>query len=70
MPDRQAIRRALEFAVTAALLTAAAIDFVLVDRTSHSASDTLLAWVPRASLLLLIGWAVVAASRRIPTRRE
>lgn len=53
----------LEFVVVA-LVATAVLDFVRVDRTSHSASDTLLAWTPHVGLLILIGWSLSAAIRR------
>jgi hypothetical protein len=57
-------RRVLEGTLLLAVAALSVVNFVRIDSTSHSASDTLLNWVPQTFLLVVAVMVVVRVIRR------
>jgi cytochrome c-type biogenesis protein CcmH/NrfF len=57
-------RRVLEGTLLHAVAALSVVNFVRIDSTSHSASDTLLNWVPQTFLLVVAVMVVVRVVRR------
>jgi hypothetical protein len=57
-------RRVLEGTLLLAVAALSVVNFVRIDSTSHSASDTLLNWVPQTFLLVVAVMVVVRVVRR------
>lgn len=56
--------------VAALVATLTAANFVRIDSASHSASDTLLNWVPETAVLLVLGVVLVAVAERVRSRNR
>jgi len=57
-------RRVLEGTLLLVVAALSVVNFVRIDSTSHSASDTLLNWVPQTFLLVVAVMVVVRVVRR------
>jgi uncharacterized membrane protein YedE/YeeE len=57
--------RALTIAVVAVALTGLVVTFLTADAGSHSASDTLYAWVVPAGLITLLATAALVLTERL-----
>jgi hypothetical protein len=50
--------------VLAVVITVASVaNFARIDSASHSASDTLINWVPQTAILVVVGLAIAIAAR-------
>jgi hypothetical protein len=58
----------LTIAIVALGLTTLAVTFLAADAASHSASDTLYAWVVPAGLVTLVGSAALLFVRQVGRR--
>jgi len=61
-------RRLREGAVVFVVAALSIADFFRIDSTSHSASDTLVNWVPQTALLVLVGWVLMRLVSRLRAR--
>ncbi|MFZ0493717.1 MAG: hypothetical protein WAM81_11035 [Acidimicrobiia bacterium] len=57
-------RRVLEGTLLLVVVALSVVNFVRIDSASHSASDTLLNWVPQTFLLVVAVMVVVRVVRR------
>jgi choline-glycine betaine transporter len=64
MPDEDTPTRSM-FVVTLAVVLLSVADFIRIDATSHSASDTLLNWIPQTIVLVIVGAVVVRLVRQV-----
>ena len=53
----------LGWVLAAAIIVASVANFVRIDSASHSASDTLINWVPQTAILVVVGLAIAFAAR-------
>jgi hypothetical protein len=58
----------IDFLLGAVMLVVSIANFVRIDSVSHSASDTLLNWVPQTAILVVAGFAISGVAHRL--RRE
>lgn len=56
--------RGLEMALAAVIIIVSLANFARIDSASHSASDTLINWIPQTSTLLFVGLVLVSVFRR------
>ncbi len=49
--------------LAAVIIVASVANFVRIDSASHSASDTLINWVPPTAILVVVGLAIAFAAR-------
>ncbi len=59
----------LGWVLVAVVMVASVANFVRIDSASHSASDTLINWVPQTAILVVVGLAIAFAARRRAGRK-
>jgi hypothetical protein len=58
----------LDWVVFAAIGVVSVANFIRIDSTSHSASDTLINWIPQTAILVVIGCGIAWTLRRLAER--